>query len=207
MDSIAFTIDHYLPGFLLLLLLVGSAISFAVGLTFLLMPTQAIALNNWLNSRYSLRSSMKPLESSHLFEPTIYRHHQATGLFIVFGASYVLYQLGFNYHHSTVIAILDKQPAYQFLATWLLDALLWFSVPTMLLILLFGATLATRPSRLKGLEEQSNRWISTRRWLLPLETPHSKLDQFVQNHPRAFGLIVAVLSAYSLSILLMFYLS
>lgn len=207
MDSIAIVINQYLTDSLLLLLLAGSAIALAVGLAFLLLPGKAIALNGWLNSKYSLRGHLKSLESDRLFEPAVYRHHQAAGLFILLGASYVLYQLGFNYQHPAAIALLGTLLPHRHVAEWLADALMWFSVPAMLLMLLFGATLATRPSRLKRIEAQSNRWVSTRRWLQPMEAPHSGLDRFVQEHPRGFGFAVTVLSAYSLAILFMFYLS
>ena len=207
MDSIAIVSERYLSDFFLLLLLVGSGLALAVGLAFLLLPGKAIALNTRLNNRYSLRSHLKPLESDRLFEPAVYRHHQAAGLFILLGASYVLYQLAFNYQHPAAIAALGTLLPHRHVAEWLLDALMWFSVPAMLLILLFGATLATRPSRLKGIEARSNRWVSTRRWLQPMEAPHSGLDRFVQHHPRGFGLAVTALSAYSLAILFMFYLS
>ena len=207
MGSIATFSDHFLGEFLLLLLLLCSGIALTVGLTFLLIPGSARSLNYHLSSWYSLRRTVKPLERDRIFGPAIYRHHRVSGLFIVLAASYVLYQLAFHYQHQGLVALLAQQISSYAIADWLLTALLWFSVPAMLLILLFGVALATRPSRLKGIEALSNRWISTRRLLQPWEAPYFALDNLVHRQPRKFGLIVVILSAYSFTVLLMLYLN
>lgn len=191
---------------ILLLLLVCSGIALVVGLVYLTVPGYAQVLNERLSSWHSLRRSIKPLERSRTFGPALYRYHRVSGLLIVLAANYVLYQLGFHYQHERLVTTLAHVVTSYALADWLLTSMLWFSVPVMLLILLFGAALATRPSRLKGIEAHSNRWISTRRLLQPWDAPHYALDNTVKRNPRRFGLIVITLSAYSFTLLLMLYL-
>jgi hypothetical protein len=191
---------------LLLLLLAGSLLALLVGLLFLLVPDFAERLNRRLNHWISLRRSMREVERSHFIERMLYRHHRSVGLFILLSSAYVLYQFAFHYEQQQLVQALGRFQVAPWLADWLLTALLWFSLPAMLLVILVGAQLALRPSSLKGLEGWGNRWVSTRRWLLPLERPHYPLDRWVNRHPRLFGAVTAVAAAYLTALFLLLYL-
>lgn len=190
---------------LLLLLLVGTILSLLVGILFALSPQQGIALNRRLSHWTSLRRTTRPLEVLRHCEQLIYRHHRLFGLFAMGGAIYVLYQLGFNYDHQKVATTLAQTPTGSLVAEWLLGSFLWFTVPMMAIILLIGSLLAARPSYLKQLEQISNRWVSSRRWLQPLEQQHISLDYFIEHHPRGFGIAVTLLATYSNLLLIIYY--
>lgn len=190
---------------LLLFLIVGSLFTLFIGLLFIFLPGLGARLNQRMSHWVSMRRPSKPLEDLHYLEHPIYKKHSIFGLLIMAGAVYVLYQIGFHYHHQEMVHTAAQYLPQSWVADWLLTATLWFAVPAMLLIVLFGAALASRPSMLKRVEQRSNRWFSTRQWLLPLEKQHLIIDHLVQQHPRKFGLLVALVSGYSLFILLLIY--
>jgi hypothetical protein len=190
---------------LLLFLLIGTCFTLLIGLFFLILPSHAIRFNQRLSSWTSMRKSTRALDLTHHAEPVVYRHYRFFGLFIMFGTTYVLYRLGFHYNHIELIKLSSETVYRQWFTDWMLSAFLWFCVPAMLLILLFGAVLAIRPSGLKRLEKHSNKWISTRRLMLPLEKQSFTTDNLVFKHPRWFGIIIMTSSASILISLLITY--
>jgi hypothetical protein len=196
LSNLSLLMEDALP----LLLLAGSLLALLVGLLFLLAPATAVRLNHRLNRWISLRRGIKSMESPHFIERFLYRHHRSFGIVILLSSCYVLYRFGFHYDQQVMLAGITKLTSHRWLADWLLTALLWFMLPAMLIAIMIGAVFAVRPSLLKGFEAIANRWISTRKWLQPIETTHYPLDRWVTLHPRLFGAVTASLAAY-LSIL------
>jgi hypothetical protein len=201
------TISAILQEATLLLLITGSIFALLLGLLFILAPTQAQLFSIRCSRWVSLRRPTKSLEILRTSEPYIYRHHRTIGLFIILSTTYTLYGLTLNYDHTTTLHILSQLTNNTLIAQWLLNAALWFAVPVSVLLLLFGATMALKPSTLKVIERYANRWISTRRLFQPLETPYNFLDNWVARQPRYFGLLLVMATTYNLSILLLFFIN
>jgi len=97
-------------------------------------------------------------------ERGFYRHHRALGLFVVFGAIYILYFLVFAYSPGAVQALLlagIADPISRSILGQLLQFLLFFGA---LLAYAVGILLAIRPSALKPLEQLAHRPLRIPGW-------------------------------------------
>lgn len=189
---------------LLLFLIIGSFFALLLGLLFVLSPPRARALSHRCNRWFSLRRPTKPLEVSHDTDHYLYRHHRAFGLFILVSASYILYRFAFDFEQNSAIQTISHAVGYTVIVEWLVEALIWFILPVSVLLLLFGASMASKPSALKGAEALANRWISTRKALQPLDKQNKSLDIWVQRRPLAFGILLILAASYNLLILIVF---
>ena len=191
---------------LLLFFLIGSLFALLLGLLFIASPARAKQFSQSNNRWLSLRRSTKPLEIPRSIEQSFYRHHRLIGLFILLSAAYILYRFGFDFQREHVVrALVNTGINHSVVVGWLLDALLWFLIPVSLLLLLFGATMALKPSNLKGLERHLNRWISTRKILQPIEKSNYYVDNWIISHPRHFGLTLCIAALYNLTLFFLFY--
>lgn len=190
---------------LLLFFTIGSLFALILGLLYLFAPQLAGQFSQHSNRWLSLRRSTRVLEIPRSVEHNLYHHHRLLGLFILLCAAYILYRFGFDYHHEQTVTLLaHKAEGSSVIVTWLLESLLWFLLPVSLLLILFGAVMATKPSSLKPLEQFSNRWISTRKLMQPIERQNDFLDGWVTAHPRLFGLVLSLAALYNLTLLLLF---
>ena len=191
----------------LIFLIIGSVFALLIGLLFLFSPEKArqfsLRYNRWL----SLRKSAKPLEIPRSVEHHAYRQHRAIGLIILLSATYILYRFAFDYDQTKAIQTLTRLFDNTILVEWLLEAYLWFILPISGLLILFGATMALKPSALKRIESLSNRWISTRKAIQPIEKQYKSLDSWVERQPRIFGTILILAAGYNLAILFMFFIN
>jgi hypothetical protein len=53
-----------------------------------------------------------------------------------------------------------------------------------------------RPSLLRGMEEESNQWVSSRRATRVLEIPRDDADRFVMRHAQRAGWLLLLASIY-----------
>ena len=188
----------------LLFLIIGSIFALLLGLLLILSPQQANALSQRYNHWVSLRRPSKPLEALHETNHFFYRHHRATGLFILISTIYILYHFAFNYDQTIAIRALSNHFDNIMIIEWLLNASLWFILPVSMLLLVFGAIMAIKPSSLKGIERFANHWVSTRKLLQPIDKQYKPLDKWVGMQPRSFGILLIFASGYNLIIFLMF---
>lgn len=192
---------------ILLFLIIGSIFALLLGLLFVLAPQQADALSLRYNRWLSLRRPSKFLEVTHETDHYFYRQHRVIGLFILFSASYILYRFAFDYDQTASVHTLTSYLGNANVVAWLLEASLWFLLPISLLLTLFGAVLAIKPSLLKGLERQANRWISTRNIIQPIDKQNKTLDNLAHKNPHYLGWFLIFAASYNLSILLMFFIN
>lgn len=190
-----------------LFLIIGSIFALLLGLLFILSPRQAGALSLRYSRWQSLRRPSRPLEIPHAVDPYLYRQHRIIGLVILLSTSYILYRFAFSYNSSAALRALTPLFGNAVVVEWLLAATLWFILPVSGLLLLFGSAMALKPSTLKGIEQWTNRWISTRKLLQPLEKQNKSLDSWVERYPRPFGLFLLLTACYNLAILLLFYMT
>lgn len=192
---------------LLLLLIISSIFALLLGLLLLVSPQQAQALSQRYNHWVSLRQPTKPLEIPRNADHYLYRQHRATGLFILLSSGYILYHFAFNYDQAATIQALNSLFDHAIIIEWLLEATLWFILPISGLLLLFGATMAIKPSALKGIETFANHWVSTRKTLQPIEKQNKSMDTLVNHYPRLFGIFLVLVAGYNLIILLIFFIN
>jgi len=183
---------------LLLLMLLGSGFTLAIALLLLLAPQRLFALEQQANSWVSLRQRLKPLEIPRNIDTTLYRLHRPLGLFVLLSCGYILYQLAFHYDAESVSRLISGSRKTSVIGDWLAQGLLFTGLILNLLLLPFGALLALRPSNLKGIEQWSNRWISTRKAMLPLERSYTPIDTMVKSYPRLFGALILLFSLNNL---------
>ena len=196
------TINAILLQASLTFLLLGALFALLLGVVFLLSPQWVKRLSQHTDRWISLRKSTKPLEMPRPVEHSIYRYHRPFGLIVLISAAYTLFRFAFTYDHTTLLLALTQRFGHPVIVEWFLEAFLWFILPATLLMVFVGAAIALKPSWLKGAEQWGNRWISTRKGMLPLEKQYLQADNWAFAHPRLFGAILVISSLYILSMLL-----
>lgn len=207
LEQVSRALSHLLQDALLYIVLTCAILALVTGLLFLISPTKATKINQYMSHWISLRQSSKALETPVNIDHFIYRHHRPIGLFILIGSSYTLYQFAFNYQQTSAISTFGISPTHIGLVDWILTAMLVFTIPVMALTLIFGTILSIRPSALKSTEHLLNRWVSTRKSLLPLEQNNPDIDNWALRYPRIFGAIITISSLYITAVFLSFILN
>ncbi|WP_127474657.1 hypothetical protein [Sulfurivermis fontis] len=170
------------------------------GIGLLVAPGPLRDLARPLDRWHSLRPALGPLDKPHYTERRIYHHHRLVGALFVFGAGYTLLRL----------PGVDPQAALGLMPeNWdgNLRGLLAANVYWLLLVanfaaLILGLVVYFRPSLLKRLEARSNRWLSTRQAMKPLDVYHSEWNTLLWRRPRLTGLFITAGSLYIWIILL-----
>jgi len=170
------------------------ALAFVVAVGLLFAPAQLRTVARSLDRWHSLRPLLGPLEKPRYTERRFYRHHRLTGVFVVFGAGYILLRL------SAISADQAQSllPAYWTDISRLLvaAAAYWFLIVGSIMAFGVGLLVFFRPSLLKHPEVVANRWLSTRQALKPLDVSRSSVDRAVWHHPRLTGALLLLGIAY-----------
>ncbi len=203
MDSLVTTTVPLLFTLLELVILTALALSLLTGLLLLLAPHRLQQGNHPLTRWRSTRRALRPLETPIGIERSVYRHHRLVGLAIMTGSAFVLFSLMFSWSTAANAAALPGNWSPT-LRQWLMEhatLLLWLgNVPA----LFIGAVVYFRPSLMRGTEQTANRWLSTRRMLKPLDSPHYGLQSVILNHPRLSGALITLATLYILASVLLF---
>ncbi len=173
----------------LISLLLGLAT--VVGLGLLLVPQQMLQAFTMFNHWLSPRRLLHPTETPVYIERIVYRHHKLVGVAISLGSAYCLYWL----------VPLDSDEVVRFLPGVVPTALgataARFALITLiignLMSLAIGIMIYVRPSLLRTLEQGANTWVSTRRALAFLDTPHFGPDRLALRAPRLMGATITIL--------------
>jgi len=75
-----------------------------------------------------------------------------------------------------------------------LQTFIWFLIVGSIGGIVVGTLLFFQPETVANWGKVMNKWVSTRRALRSLEIPRNNTDSFVLRYPKAFGIIVLVLS-------------
>jgi hypothetical protein len=193
-------------------LIAGNLLALAAGLALLISPARVIA---WLGLRnehpVSVRRATKKLEIQRDAETYMLRYPRVLGLALLAGGIYVLVK-GSLFVSSLSIAEGGRLLARLFPGATLTTAL-WEPMWILTLVLIvFGALLAVlvgllalvQVQTLKNLSGFTNRWVSTRQAVKPAARPYYGIDRFVATHPQAWGAILALLSLYTLVMIVWF---
>ena len=187
--------DLFLWRALAIFLLIGALMGVAVSLLLIFKPHLMARVNQVVNRWVSMRHADRWLDRSISIEQWFYQYHRPLGIFIILGAGYMLVYFGL---------LFDKTVALQRLAAYvpvrlldgLLDALVLTALFGAVVALFVGLALWLRPSLLRGIEEESNQWVSLRRATKVLDVQHDQVERFVVHHARQVGWLLLLGSIY-----------
>jgi len=180
---------------LAIFLLFSALLGMLLGLLLIFKPGIVERLNRGANRWISTRHINRWLDRSISIEHWLYHHHRATGIVIVVGASYILVYFGMLFDRAYELQRLGGQLPPRLLAS-LLDALVLGSLVGGAVALIAGLFLWLRPSLLRGMEEEANQWVSSRRATKMLDVPHGQVDLFVARHAQRVGWLLLLASIY-----------
>lgn len=186
---------------LLLALGVMLALAFLLALAILVRPGLLERFERTSNRRYSMDHVTSALDTPRNIDRYFYRHHRLYGAtvvilavallsFLAFRAPEVAWQSLFDGRMQEVGAILTDTGR---VVLWILG----------LFALAIGAVVFLRPSALKSLEARANRWLRPQEAIRGLDREFHGPEQWVRRHPRAWGLVIALLSALCLLALIL----
>jgi hypothetical protein len=119
---------------------------------------------------------------------------------------YILYRFTFDFDLAIASQVMLKLFGNKHIADWLLQAALWFTLPVSVLLVLFGSTMAIKPSTLKGFEQWCNHWVSSRKLSQHLDKQNKSLDEWMSDRPKRLGLFLILAASYILlNLLLLFF--
>jgi hypothetical protein len=180
---------------LAIFLLLGALLGMLLGLLLIVRPRLVERLNRSANRWVTTRHLNRWLDRSYSIEHWLYQRHRATGIVIIAGATYILVYFGLLFDKANALQHLGGRLPPQLL-DGLLDALVLCALVGGVVALIVGLFMWLRPSMLRGFEEQSNRWVSTRRATRVLDVPHDDVDRYVARHARQVGWLLLLASIY-----------
>lgn len=180
---------------LAIFLLLGALLGVLLGLLLIFKPHLVERLNRVANRWISTRHINRWLERSVSIEHWFYKHHRAAGVAVVLGASYIFVYFGILFNKAyTLDHLKGKYPAQ--LLDGLLDALVLASLVGAAVAFITGLFLWLRPSMLRGMEEEANLWVSSRRATKIFDVPRDQVDRFVARHAQRVGWLLLLGSIY-----------
>ncbi len=188
-ESVKALLWHDLAIFLMLVSLCG----IVLGLLLVFKPHIVKRLNHAANRWITTRHINRWLDRSISIEHWFYHWHRVTGVIIAAGAAYVLVYFSTRFDKADALQRLSGRFPAQLLSG-LLDALVLFSLVGGVVALIVGLFLWLRPSMLRGMEEETNQWISSRRATRMLDVPHGQVDRFVARHMQQVGWLLLLAS-------------
>jgi hypothetical protein len=182
---------------LAIFLMFGALLGVSLGLLLIFRPQYLERCSKVGNRWISTRHISQWLDRSISIEHWFYRHHRAVGVVIVLGAAYIFIYFGFQFDRAyTLLRWSQKLPLPAQQLNGLLNALVLGGLIGGAVALIAGLFLWFRPSLLRGVEEQSNRWVSSRRATKVLDVPHDQVDIFVARHAQKAGWLLLLASIY-----------
>jgi len=189
-------IDIILWRTLAIFLLMGALMGIAVSLLLIFKPHLIARVNRVANRWVSMRHISRWMDRSIRIERWCYRHHRPLGLLLTLGGAYILVYFGLRFDKTTAVQSLSSLVPNQLLLDSLLQALVLLELIGGVFALLIGLVVWLRPSLLRGIEKESNQWLSLRPATEVLDVQHDQLDLFVERHARRVGWLLLVGSIY-----------
>jgi hypothetical protein len=180
---------------LAIFLLLGALLGILLGSLLIAKPRIVERLNRLANRWVSTRNISRWLDHSISIEHWFYHRHRAIGLIIVAGAIYILIYFGMLFDKAYTLERLSGNFPAQLL-DGLIDALVLGSLIGGAVALIVGLFLWLRPSLLRGMEDEVNLWVSTRRVTRMLDVPHGQMERFIARHAQRMGWLLLLASIY-----------
>lgn len=180
---------------LALFLLIFAGLGVLLGVLLVLRPRVFVALNQRANHWVSMRYVSRVFDQTFSIERWFYRHHRVMGIVVILGASYFLYYFFVLYDQALVRLHLGWDVS-SILLDELLDAGLLGAKIGGGLAWVIGIIIFLRPSLLRSIEKQSNRWVSVRRATKLFDLQRVGVDEWVLQHARVTGYLLLLGSLY-----------
>ncbi len=195
-------VDILLWRSLVIFLLIGALTGITVSVLLLFRPDLMARVNAVANRWISMRHIDRWLDRSISIERWFYRHHRLMGPLLIIGAAYILAYFGLLFDRTRALLGLSAYVPNRLLLDGLLQALVLFALIGGTVALFIGLAVWLRPSLLRGVESESNQWLSSRRVTKVLEVQHDQVDRFVEHHARQVGwlLLLGSLSLFFLTL-------
>ena len=187
--------DIFLWHELAVLLLVFALFGVVLALLLIFKPQLLERFNRVANRWVSTRAISQLLDRSVSIERWFHQHHRAVGIFIVLGSSYMLIYFGFMFNKASALQRWSGMLPSQLLEV-LLNAMVVAALIAGAAALIVGLFFWLRPSLLRGMEEEANQWVSSRRATKVLDEPHGQVDRFVARHAQRVGWLLLLGSIY-----------
>jgi len=180
---------------LALFLLIFAVLGVLLGLLLVLKPFVLVSLNQLANLWVSTRYISRLFDQTLSIERWFYRHHRVMGIVVMLGASYFLYYFFVTYDKAQLLLHLQLNLS-AILLDELLDALLLSVKIGGSVAWVMGVIILLRPSLLRDIEKQSNRWVSVRRATKVLDVQRVGVDDWVLKNARLTGYLLVLASLY-----------
>ncbi len=188
-------VDIFLWRALAIFLLIGALLGISLGLLLIIRPGQLGSVNRVANRWISTRHISKMMDHSISIEHWFFQHHRVAGLAAVLGAIYIFTYFGLLFDKANMLRRMSSMVPPRLL-DGLLDALVLGALIGAAAALMVGLFLWLRPSMLRGLEEDANLWVSSRKATKILDVPHDQVDRFVARHAQKAGWLLLLGSIY-----------
>ena len=178
----------------LAVLLVGGALSFAFGVWMLLRPDQALRFNQRASTWVSMERLATVMDKRRSTERLVYHYHLVYGALLLAAGLFTLYVMSGGRWGRNVVTTFSLGEW-----SWLVsDVTTLLMITIGLLATVLGIIILIRPSLLRGVEAQLNRWINTDDDLKVLDSVHYAPDRFASRHARSVAAVIAIGSLYAL---------
>jgi len=167
--------------------LFGGAMALIIGGVLFVKPELVARMSKTGNKWYSSRKSTKPLDIIRDTDAFYFKYNLVIGIIMLIVSLLALYLIIARLPTADAIYTLSENSDNGVEIGILVGALRWILIITITLGLPVWGLLAFAPDRLAGINQQLNRWVSTRLLLLPLERMNNGFDVFVLQNNRGFG--------------------
>ena len=184
---------------LLFFMVMASVAGLLGGATLVISPSWLLHASKRANRWISTRKIDLMLEQVVKMDRWFYRHHRVSGSLLLAGALFLIY---FFTVHLDKASMLSGPPKASIISPAFTAALLDAMVLSILLgavfALLVSLFLLSRPSMLRGFEQEANKRISLRRALRPLAIGRMEVEEYVFQNVRLAGAVLLLASLYIL---------
>ncbi len=175
-----------------LFFLIASVFSFFVGIALALRSKRALRFFDLMNRWISVRRMMRPLSVPHHIEPTLLKRRYLLGAIILLGASASIALLAGADLRPTLLLFDGALSAPEMAGV--AGNLKMFLIVGNAICVLVAILILFFPPWLATLESLTDRWLSVRKSMQPLDKMHMEVDNWVLRHPTSAGITLSVLS-------------
>lgn len=181
---------------LAIFLAIGALTGIVLALVLILKPHLIERIDRVANHWVSMRHISQWMDRSISIERWCYRHHGPLGLFVILAASYMLLYFGWEFDRAVALKSLSVYVTSKLVLDMLLQAMVLIALIGAAVALLVGFFMWLRPSLLRGVEDTSNQWISSRRATKAIDVERGQVDAFAVRHAQRVGWLLLLASIY-----------
>lgn len=184
---------------LLFFMVMASVAGLLGGATLVISPSWLLHVSKRANRWISTRKIDHMLEQVIKMDRWFYRHHRVSGSLLLAGALFLIYFFTIRLDKASMLSGLPQISIISPSSTAaLLDATVLSILLGAVFALLVSLFLLSRPSMLRGFEQEANRRISLRRALRPLAIGRMGVEEYVFQNVRLAGAVLLLASLYIL---------